>query len=107
MDVRITTRHVDLSGSFLELADERTRRLDQFEPGLRSVDLLFDDEHGKLLTEARAGVPGRPPMIARAASEDRRKSLHATLRKLRRQLRRERVKRLEQKSSPPRVPAAD
>lgn len=107
MDVRITTRHVDLSGSFLQLADERTRKLDRYEPTLLSVDLLFDDDHGKLRTEARADVPGRPPMIARAVAEDRRSSLDESLRKLRRQLRRERVKRLDHKAAPQRVAATD
>lgn len=104
MEVRITTRHVDLSGSFLQLAEERARKLSRYEPGLRAVDLLFDEDHGKVITGARAAVPGRRPMVAQAAADDRRRSLDDTLRKLARQLRRERSKRVDHKA-PPRVQA--
>lgn len=100
MDVRITTRHVELSDGFLARADERTRKLAKYEPRLSAVDLLFDDDHGKLTTEAKADVPGRPPMIASADDMDPRKSLDAALDKLSRQLRKERKKRVDHQSTP-------
>lgn len=98
MDVRITTRHVELSDGFLARADERTRKLAKFEPRLTAVDLLFDDDHGKLTTEARADVPGRPTVIASAGDMDPRKSLDSALEKLGRQLRRQRSKRVDHQS---------
>lgn len=107
MDVRITTRHVDLSGSFLRLAEERTRKLTRYEPRLLAVDLLFDEDHGKRVTEARADVPGRPVLLAQAAADDHRSSLDHTLRKLARQLRRERARRVDHQAPSPRVPASD
>lgn len=100
MDVRITTRHADLSDGFRTLADERARKLTKYEPRLIAVDLLFDDDHGVFSTEARADVPGRPPMIARTENGDRRVALDETLRKLGRQLRRERSKRVDHQAEP-------
>jgi ribosome-associated translation inhibitor RaiA len=81
-------------------AGERTRKLEKYEPRLIAVDLLFDDDHGKLATEVRATVPGRPPAIARSAAADPRTSLYAALKKLGRQLRRERKKRVEHQAAP-------
>lgn len=105
MDVRITTRHVDLTESFLLLAEDRTRKLTRYEPRLLAVDLLFEDDHGRLATEARADVPGRPALVARGAAEDRRASLDRALRKLRRQLRRESSKRVTQRNVRPAAPS--
>lgn len=107
MDVRITTRHVDLSAGFRALAEERTRKLTRYEPRLMAVDLLFEEDHGQVVTEARADVPGRPPLIAHATAQDRRHALYDTLRKLGRQLRRERSKRLDHQAPPPTVPVGD
>jgi ribosomal subunit interface protein len=100
MDVRITTRHAELSNGFLERAEERTRKLTKFEPRLIAVDLLFDDDHGTFTTEARADVPGRPPLIASAEDMEPRKALDAALDKLARQLRRERKKRVDHQATP-------
>ncbi len=107
MDVRITTRHVDLSRSFLAQAGERTRKVAKYEPRLIAVDLLFDDDHGKLTTEARATVSGRPPSIAHGAATDPRASLDDALKKLGRQLRRERKKRVDHQAPPPVVVVED
>lgn len=107
MDVRITTRHVDLSGTFRELAEDRARKLTKYEPELMAVDLLFDEDHGEMVTEARADVPGRPPVIAHSAAHDQRHALDETLRKLARQLRRSRSKRLDHQGPPPTVPVED
>ncbi|MFP4622755.1 MAG: ribosome hibernation-promoting factor, HPF/YfiA family [Gemmatimonadota bacterium] len=100
MDVRITARHVELSESFTAFAHERTRKLLKYEPRLTAVDLLFEDDHGRFTTEVRADVPGVPPLIARAGSEDRRSALDSAIRKLGRQLRRERSKRLDHQAPP-------
>ena len=100
MDVRITTRHSDLSDSFLAVAEERTLKLTKYEPRLTAIDLLFDTDHGDISAEARAAVPGCPPMIARAESGDARKALDAALQKLGRQLRKERSKRVDHQANP-------
>ena len=100
MDVRITTRHVDITAGFAEYADERTRKLIKFDPRLAAVDLIFDEEHGMFSTEARAEVPGVSPLVAKAEDNDRRKSLDSALDKLGRQLKRERSKRVDHQAPP-------
>lgn len=100
MDVRITTRHVDISDSFGEYADERTRKLTKYEPRLIAIDLIFDNDHGEFSTEARAEVPGIPTLIAKSESSSKRKSLDSALDKLGRQLKRERSKRVDHQAPP-------
>ena len=100
MDVRITTRHVEISDSFGEYAVERTRKLTKFEPRLIAVDLIFDDDHGEFSTEARADVPGIPTLVAKAENDSRRKALDRALDKLGRQLKRERSKRVDHQAPP-------
>lgn len=100
MDVRITTRHVEIGQGFSEYADERTRKLTKYEPRLISVDLIFDNDHGEFSTEARAEVPGIPPLVAKAENESKRKSLDSALDKLGRQLKRERSKRVDHQAPP-------
>jgi ribosomal subunit interface protein len=105
MDVRITTRRVELTNTFLEHAEERTRKLIRYEPRLLSIELLFEEESGRVVTEARADVPGRPIRVARGSASDRRASLDQTLKKLGRQLCRERDRRVEHKGAvPPEAP---
>lgn len=99
MDVRITTRHVDLKEGFLSLAEERARKLRKYEPKLIAVDLVFEDDHG-FTAEARADVPGRPSMIAKASAANRRAALDRALNKLGRQLRRERSRRVDHQAPP-------
>lgn len=103
MDVRITTRHLELSDRFRALAEERARKLEKYEPRLMAVDLLFDEDHGESVVEARADVPGNPPMVASATAHDVRHSLDDTLRKLGRQLRRQRSKRVDHQGPPPTI----
>lgn len=100
MDVRMTTRHVALSDSFRNLAEERARKLGKYEPRLLTVELIFEEDHGRFATEARANVPGRPALVARSESGGRRKALDQTLRKLSRQLRRERSKSTDYQAPP-------
>ncbi len=99
MDVRITTRRVELSDAFLAQAESRTRKLIKYEPRLLAVELLFEDEGGQVATEARADVPGHPILVARGAASDRRASLDQALKKLGRQLRRERGRRVDHKAA--------
>ena len=100
MDVRITARHVSVGEGFAELAEERARKLTKYEPRLISVDLIFDKDHGKFSTEARAEVPGVPPLVATAEDDSERKSLDSALDKLGRQLKKERSKRVDHQAPP-------
>ena len=100
MDVRITTRHVSVGDAFAEHAQGRARKLTKFEPRLISVDLIFDNDHGKFSTEARAEVPGIPPLVAKSENDSKRRSLDSALNKLGRQLRRERSKRVDHQAPP-------
>jgi ribosomal subunit interface protein len=101
MDVRITTRHVSVSDAFVEHATGRARKLDRYEPRLILVDLIFEDDHGEFSTEARAEVPGVPTLVARATGMVKRTTLDEALRKLGRQLRRERSKRVDHQAPSP------
>lgn len=100
MDVRITTRHVTVGDAFAEHAEKRARKLVKFEPRLISVDLIFDNDHGTFSTEARAEVPGVPPLVAKSENDSKRRSLDSALEKLGRQLRRERSKRVDHQAPP-------
>lgn len=93
MDVRITTRRATVGDSFLRYIKERVAKLDRFEPRLQAVDVMVDEDRGKTSVEARADVPGAPPMIARADAGSERTALDGALQKLGRQLRRRRGKR--------------
>ncbi len=95
MDVRITTRHVNIGDTFAEYANERAGKLTKYEPRLISVDLIFDNDHGEFSTEVRAEVPGIPPLVAKAENESKRKSLDSALDKVGRQLKKERSKRVD------------
>lgn len=100
MDVRITTRHVSVSDAFVEHATGRARKLAKYEPRLITVDLTFEDDHGEFSTEARAEVPGLPTLVARSTGTAKRSTLDAALRKLGRQLRRARSKRVDHQAPP-------
>lgn len=100
MDVRITTRHASVGNAFAEQAEDRARKLTKFEPRLLSVDLIFDKDHGMFSTELRAEVPGIPPLVAKAESDSKRRSLDSALDKLGRQLRKERSKRVDHQAPP-------
>ena len=100
MDVRITTRHATVGETFMELARDRAEKLTKFEPRLISVDLIFDEEHGDFSAEARAEVPGVPPLIATAENSSKRKALDTALDRLGRQLRKERSKRVDHQAPP-------
>lgn len=100
MDVRITTRHVSVGDAFAKLAEERARKLEKYEPRLISVDLIFDNDHGKFSTEIRAEVPGIPPLVAKSEDTSKRRSLDDAVEKLQRQLKRERSKRVDHQAPP-------
>lgn len=101
MDVRITTRHVSVSEAFAKQATDRARKLDKYHPRLLAVDLIFEDDHGQFSTEIRADVPGVPALVARSAGTSRRRALDDALRKMERQLRRERKKRVDHQAPSP------
>jgi ribosomal subunit interface protein len=100
MDVRITTRRATVSESFLRQAEERARKLDRYEPRLQAVAIVVDEDRGRVSVEARADVPGLPPVIARSEGSTSRGALDGTLQKLRRRLRRERSRRVDHQAPP-------
>lgn len=100
MDVRITTRRATVGDAMMRRADERARRLAKYDPRLQAVSLVFEEDHGDVTVEIRAEVPGVPPLVARSAGDSNRSALDRALDKLRRQLRRERKKRIEHQAPP-------
>lgn len=100
MDIRITFRRGKLTDGFRDRALERTRKLTKFEPRLIAVELLFDEDHGKVVAEARADVPGVPALIARADADSHRKALDQVVSRLSRQLKKERSKRVDHQAPP-------
>jgi ribosomal subunit interface protein len=100
MDVRITTRRATVGQTFIRQIEERVARLDRYEPRLQSVSIIMDEDRGRISFEARAEVPGAPPMIARGEGSTERSALDAALQKLRRQLRRRRAKRTDHQAPP-------
>lgn len=100
MDVQITIRRGEAGDNFLVHAQERAEKLARYEPRLHRVELLFDEDGGRVAAEARASVPGVPILVARAEGETPRMSLDRVVRRLGRQLRKERSKRVEHRALP-------
>jgi ribosomal subunit interface protein len=100
MDVRINSRRATIGDSFLRQAEERIRRLDKYEPRLQAVALTVAEDRGRVTVEARAEVPGVPPLVASAEGDSSRSALDRTLVKLRRRLRRERSRRVDHQGPP-------
>jgi ribosomal subunit interface protein len=100
MDVRIITRRARVGDTFLRQAEERVRKLDRYEPRLQAVALVVDEDRGRISVEARADVPGVPPVVASADGATTRSALDRALQKLRRQLRRERSRRVDHQGPP-------
>jgi ribosomal subunit interface protein len=100
MDVRITTRRATVGEAFLRKAEERVRKLARYEPRILAVALTVDEDRGRVTVEARADVPGAPPMVASSQADSSRAALDQTIQKLQRQLRRRRKKRLDHKAPP-------
>jgi ribosomal subunit interface protein len=100
MDVRIITRRATVGDTFLRQAEERVRKLDRYEPRLQAVAIVVDEDRGRVSVEARADVPGAPPVVASASGATDRSALDGALQKLRRQLRRERSRRVDHQAPP-------
>jgi ribosomal subunit interface protein len=100
MDVRINTRRATVGDTFLRQAEERVRKLDRYEPRLQAVAIVVDEDRGRISVEARADVPGAPPVVASATGATDRGALDGALQKLRRQLRRERSRRVDHQAPP-------
>jgi ribosomal subunit interface protein len=100
MDVRITTRRTVVGDTFLRQAEERVRKLDRYEPRLQAVAIVVEEDRGRVSVEARAEVPGAPPMVASSVGATSRSALDQTLQKLRRRLRSERTRRTDHQAPP-------
>jgi ribosomal subunit interface protein len=101
MDVRITTRRATVSETFRRQTEERVMKLDRFEPRLHAVDIIVDEDRGRIYIETRADVPGLPPLVATADADTDRSALDKALQKLSRQLRRRRAKRTDHNAPRP------
>ena len=100
MEVQITIRRGEAGENFLEHAQERAEKLGRYEPRLHRVELLFDEDGGRVAGEARAVVPGVPLLVARADGDTGRAALDRVVRRLGRQLKKERSKRVEHRAPP-------
>lgn len=100
MDVQITIRRGAVGTGFRRTAEARARRLEKYEPRLLRIELLFDDERRGVAAEARAVVPGIPPRVARADATSHRRALARVIRKVGRQLRDERSRRIDHRAPP-------
>ena len=100
MDVQITIRRGRAGEGFRAIAEEKARKLEKYEPRLTRVELLFDDDGGRVVGEVRAFVPGVPTLVARAGAESRRSALDRVIQKAGRQLRKERSKRVDHQAPP-------
>ncbi len=100
MDVRIIARRATIGEAFHRHAEERAHKLMRYEPRLHGVSILVDEDRGRVSVEARAEVPGVPILVARAEAASDRSALDAALQKLRRQLRRQRTRRVDHQAPP-------
>lgn len=100
MEVQITSRRGTVGSAFRRAAETRARGLEKYEPRLRRIELLFDEDGGRVAAEARASVPGIPARVARADGVSHRSALDRVMRKVGRQLRDERSRRVDHRAPP-------
>ena len=100
MDVQITFRHMRTGEALRALAEQKAARLERYEPRLIRVEVLFDEDGGEVRAETRAFVPGLPTLVASSRGETPRKALDSVIGKARRQLRKERSRRVEHQAPP-------
>jgi ribosomal subunit interface protein len=107
MDVRITHRRALAGDTFARLAEERARKLERFEPRLQSVDIKVGEDRSRTVIEVRAEVAGAPAVVASSDGDSNRAALDRALQKVRRQLSRQRSKRVDHQAPPAAAVAPD
>ena len=88
MEIRITSRHTNLSDALRERTEELANKLSKYEPRVSAVEVVFEEGKRSKTVEGIAYVDREDPVVASGESEDFRPALHQMIDRMTRQLRR-------------------
>lgn len=88
MEVRITSRHTDLSDPLRERAEELISKLTKYEPRLSAAEVVFIEEKRSVRVEGLLHIDRKDPVVATGEAEEFRSALDQLVARLTTQLRR-------------------
>ena len=88
MNVSVVARHMDVTESMRNYAEEKVEKLPRLFNGLQSVTITFDLEAGRNLVEIVATGKHKSTFVARQQGEDMYGCVDECIRKMEQQLRR-------------------
>ncbi len=88
MEIRITSRHTDLSDDLRERTEEVGAKLLKYEPRISEVEVIFDEERRSKTLEGIVHIDRDDPVIASGEADEFRAALHQMVDRLTSQLRR-------------------
>ncbi len=88
MEIRITSRHTNLSDAIRERTEEVIKKLPKYEPRVSAVEVIFDEGKRSKTVEGIVHVDRGDPVVASAEADEFRPALHQMVERLTRQLRR-------------------
>lgn len=104
MDVTITALHCTIPDSVRDLTERRMSALERYGRRATSAAVSFSADHGQKACEARVGIAGGPPRIARATGPTFRAALDRAADRLERQLKRYQDRRRRHRGATPSTP---
>ena len=76
MEIRITSRHTDLSDDLRERTEEVVAKLSKYEPRISVAEVIFDDEGCSKTAEGIIHVDRGEPVVASGEGDEFRAALH-------------------------------
>ena len=88
MEVRITSRHTDLSDNLRRRTEEVVTKLSKYEPRISAAEVVFDEEKRSKTAEGIIHVDRSDPVVASGEAEEFGGALNQMVERLSKQLRR-------------------
>lgn len=88
MEIRITSRHTDLSDALRERTEEVLNKLTKYEPRVSAAEVVFDEAKHSKTVEGIIHVDRGDPVVASGEADEFRPALHQMIERLTKQLRR-------------------
>ncbi len=88
MEIRITSRHTDLSDALRERTEEVLNKLTKYEPRVSVAEVVFDEGKRSKTVEGIIHVDRGDTVVASGEADEFRPALHQMIERLSRQLRR-------------------
>lgn len=93
MEIRITSRHTDLSDDLRERTEELVLKLSKYEPRISAAEVIFDEGKRTKTAEGIIHVDRGDLVVASGEADAYRGALHQMVDRLTRQLRRHHERR--------------